>query len=218
MVDQFEADSSTIESQPSFVDDIQQLFGAEFEPDPIFLEESWTLGMPAALENMSRRRQAQSGSEHEGRAFRELTLGTPIFVENSERAAETVVANRAATIASRYESTWTRHNAQAVAAQTRITQQRRTAEPPQTRAAQEAEPIAQPRGRMDVAHARQLFGVTAESTREQIRSGYRRMVRRWHPDHLQGASKEVREQATQMMATINEAFRLLCPTQSDSSR
>ncbi len=218
MVDQFEADSSTIESQPSFVDDIQQLFGSEFEPDEIFLEESWTLGMPAALENMHRRRQAQAGSEHESRAFGELNLGTPIFVENSERAAETVLLSRAATIASRYESTWTRHNAQAVAAQTRIKQQSQTAEPRQTGTVQEAEPVAQPRGCMDVAHARQLFGVGAESTREQIRSGYRRMVRRWHPDHLQGASAEVREQATQMMATINEAFRLLCPTQSDPSR
>jgi DnaJ-domain-containing protein 1 len=211
MVDQSEADSGTIESQPSFVDDIQQLFGSDFEPDPIFLEESWTLGMPAALENLHRRRQAQAGSEH---LFRELNSAeTVLFVENSEGAAETLLANRAATIASRYESTWTRHNAQAVAAQTRNTQQSRTAEQPQTGTAQEAEPVAPPRDRMDVAHARQLFGVTAESTREQIRSGYRRMVRRWHPDHLQGASAEVREQATQMMATINEAFRLLCPTE-----
>jgi hypothetical protein len=41
MANQFQAHNGTIPSQPSrFVDDILQLFGDDFDPDPLFLEQS----------------------------------------------------------------------------------------------------------------------------------------------------------------------------------
>ena len=55
-----------------------------------------------------------------------------------------------------------------------------------------------------------ILGVTLASTREQIRSAYRRRVSQCHPDHLQRATEEVRKLATQQMAELNDAYRLLC--------
>jgi curved DNA-binding protein CbpA len=45
--------------------------------------------------------------------------------------------------------------------------------------------------------------------REQLRSAYRRMVTQWHPDRLEGSSEEELNFATERMAEINLAYRLL---------
>ena len=42
------------------VNDVKELLGEESEPDPLFLVESWTLGVPAAVVNWQRRRQGQA--------------------------------------------------------------------------------------------------------------------------------------------------------------
>jgi DnaJ-class molecular chaperone len=55
--------------------------------------------------------------------------------------------------------------------------------------------------------ARLLLGVAATSTREQIKAAYRRMASQCHPDRLR---EELRRQATDQMAEINEAYSLLC--------
>jgi curved DNA-binding protein CbpA len=36
------------------------------------------------------------------------------------------------------------------------------------------------------------------------------MVGQWHPDRLQFTTEAVRKHATQHMASLNEAYRLLC--------
>ena len=55
----------------------------------------------------------------------------------------------------------------------------------------------------------QLLGVTSTSTQRQIKAAYRRKVSQWHPDRLESRTKEVRLLATEQMAAINEAYRLL---------
>jgi DnaJ like chaperone protein len=55
----------------------------------------------------------------------------------------------------------------------------------------------------------QLLGVTSNSTQRQIKAAYRRKVSQWHPDRLESRTKEVRLLATEQMAAINEAYRLL---------
>jgi hypothetical protein len=231
MANRFQTSGNAIPIRPSrFANDIQQLFGDDLDLDPLFLEESWTFGAPIALENLRRRRQAQAERECQSRAFRELdTLGTLFFVENREPAGESLLADRAATIASGYGATWSPRAAQ-TAAPARDTQQSWTPKdwapedriaqswmpedvPQHNAGSQQMESIAQPWDNMTLARARQLLGTSAASTREQIRSAYRRMVSQWHPDRLQHASEAVHERATQQMAAINEAYRLLCPTQ-----
>jgi curved DNA-binding protein CbpA len=36
------------------------------------------------------------------------------------------------------------------------------------------------------------------------------MVGQWHPDRLECRAEDVRQLATRQMASINEAYRLLC--------
>jgi DnaJ like chaperone protein len=54
-----------------------------------------------------------------------------------------------------------------------------------------------------------LLGVGPTVQREQLRSAYRRMVTQWHPDRLEGSSEQDLTFATERMAEINLAYRLL---------
>jgi hypothetical protein len=228
MANRFQTHNDIIPSQLShFANDILQLFGDDFDPDPLFLEESWMLGVPAAEENLRRRRQNPADRERQSRAFRELNnLGSVFFIEDYDRAAESLLADRADIIAGRYDSTWSQRPAPATAAPPRDIHQSWSqadwapddeitrswmpeAVPRQNAARREAESFAKPWDNMTVADAHQLLGTATASTRGQIRSAYRRQVSEWHPDRLQYASEAVRECATQQMAVINEAYRLL---------
>jgi curved DNA-binding protein CbpA len=55
----------------------------------------------------------------------------------------------------------------------------------------------------------QILGVTAKSSRRQIRAAYHRKVSQWHPDRLEQGSEEMRLFATEQMAAINHAYHLL---------
>ena len=65
-------------------------------------------------------------------------------------------------------------------------------------------------GPLTLQAACRLLGVTATSTREQIRAAYRKMASRYHPDRLQGARSIDPQLASHRMASINEAYQLLC--------
>jgi DnaJ-domain-containing protein 1 len=191
MADQFQIDSKAPPSQPSrLVDDLLQLFGEDFDPDSQFLEESWLFGTAAALQNLQRRRRTQAEREQQNRAFREFgSIGAAFFVEQHGRAMEFFLADRAATIASHYDPTWSQQHPQQY-------------ETPQAdRPCDDAMPLAR---------ARLLLEVAPDSTREQVRSAYRRMVTRWHPDRLQLCTDEIRSYATQQMADLNQAYCLIC--------
>lgn len=146
-------------------------------------------------------------------------------MEDRGQAVESLLADRAANIASRYDASWSQRAPQVSAAQTWIPQDWT----PQDRSLQSYIPQGwMPAGvplrhegipeaadplcdlPMCEARARQLLGVTADSTREQIRSAYRRMVGQWHPDRLQHPSEAACRQATRQMAALNEAYRMLC--------
>jgi hypothetical protein len=233
MADRLQTHNGTIPSQPSCsADDILRLFGNDFDPDPLFLEESWMIGIPAAAENLHRRRQNAADRERQSRAFRELSnLGSLFFFEDHDRAAESLLADRADMTASGYAPTWSRCPTPTNAAPNRDIQQSWSpadwtpddqiahswipqgwmpeCAPRQNAALPEVESFAEPWENMTIGHAHQFLGTTTTSTREQIRSAYRRKVSEWHPDRLHCASETVRKCATQQMAAINEAYRLL---------
>ena len=62
---------------------------------------------------------------------------------------------------------------------------------------------------MTVRRARRILGVNMFSNERQIKAAYRRLVSRWHPDRSVWATAAAREQATEQMMLINEAYRML---------
>jgi DnaJ-domain-containing protein 1 len=177
--------SSGFSSSPShFANDLQSLLGPDAEPDSIFLEESWTLGLTAATENLQRRRRGQADRERQNVSFRELNnLGSIFLMQESEWSTDSLLCERTAVIASQYTSWSDVSFADEYAAE-----------------------IFHP---MTVQQARRVLGVDAGCEREHIKNAYRRMVSKWHPDRHEGSGKTTLRQATEKMAAINEAYRLL---------
>jgi hypothetical protein len=184
MEGQFEG-SGFSSSSSRFASDLQSLLGADAEPDSIFLEESWTLGVSAAAKNLQRRRRGQADRERQNVSFRELNnLGSIFLMQESDWSTESLLSERTAAIAGQYAG-WS-----------------------EIRFADEnAAEIVHP---MSGEQACQVLGVVAGSSREQIKSAYRRIVGQWHPDRHEGRGEDVRRRATEKMAAINEAYRLLC--------
>jgi hypothetical protein len=184
-----------------FAQEIQQAMGEDFELDPQFLEESWTLGVAAATESWQRRQRNQVEREQQSRAFREMdSLGGLNFVP----ATDWVAAGGGA-----WSGTWSGSMA---AMMDPDRSQQHAAAPA---AAATEWPFGQPEQErwedwdsdsdepMTPLRACRLLGVDASSTREQIRAAYRRLASQWHPDRRAGQG------ANQRMAAINEAYRVL---------
>jgi hypothetical protein len=161
---------------------IQPLLGEQAEPDPTFFVESWTLGVGAASENYHRRHSVKSPEP----------LLTPGFPSFSFVAFLNVDAVPAATQAApQREAEPARKPLMAL--------------PP---ADQDADLFASPP--LTLQAACRLLGVTMGSTREQIRAAYRRMAGRYHPDRVECAGSIDSQLASDRMAAINEAYRMLC--------
>jgi DnaJ-domain-containing protein 1 len=203
MADQFHTtDGDLFSSASHFAEDILHLFGHDFEPDPLFLEEAWTFGMRAAAQNLNRRRTDRTNRELQNRAFRELqNLGSVFFIEHDNAAAESLLEDHANKIPNHYASAGLHPSDSTIA--------RITGDLQHDGSCEDADYIADS-GEMSVERAHQLLGTTTTSTREQIRSAYRRMVRELHPDRLRYAPEPALQRATQQVAAVNEAYRLLC--------
>jgi DnaJ-domain-containing protein 1 len=168
-----------------FANDLQSLLGADAEPDSIFLEESWTLGVSTAAENLRKRRRGKADRERQSLSFRELNnLGSIFLMQESEWSTESLLSERTSAIAGQYAG-WS---------EVSFTEEC-------------AAEIVHP---MSGEQACQVLGVDTGSSREQIKIAYRRMVGQWHPDRHECSGEAVRRRATEKMAAINEAYRLLC--------
>jgi len=178
-----------------FVNDVQRLLGDNAEPDPLFFVESWTQGTPAAVENWQKRRQGQSSSERQLRVLHEFdSLGIQSAVQQNELGANF----------EHYGAGWSQQSFE------------KSPLPSQFPASQEWTPFAaegdvsqgavRP---MSQLRACQLLGVTATSSRSQIKAAYRRMVNQSHPDRLERRTEGIRRLANDRMAEINEAYRVL---------
>jgi DnaJ-domain-containing protein 1 len=167
-----------------FAAELQSLLGADADPDPLFLEESWTLGTAAAKENLERRRSGRGDRERQNGSFRELhNLGSVFFMPETDWSTESWLSAQTASIAGRYAGYMGVTLTDAVPA------------------------IAHPSNEQD-AYA--VLGVSEASSREQIKSAYRSLVGQWHPDRFEGRSDEARNRATESMAAINAAYRMVC--------
>jgi DnaJ-domain-containing protein 1 len=189
-------------SQPSrFVEHMQQLFGED--PDPVLLEESWALGIAAAVDNHDRRRRQRADVAGEfatytgDRAVRELERMAALGGD-----VEGFLAERSQPMSSRYSPAWI---------------ERAQTDPAGIHADEDAvQSVASFRG-TGTTDAHATLGVPNNASREEIRSAYRRKVGECHPDRLQDASETVRRRATQQLVAVNAAYRALCEQLCDAA-
>lgn len=185
-----------------FVDGFQRLLGDDAEPDPIFFVESWTLGMPVAVERFMQRRKDQPGPRTEDVVSRDIENrgpGTPMreFVGRTELDScppTTILGDWGADCSQPYPEDIAR-------ARGPVSEDGDTV-------------AAEGRGRyttgpMTELDACQILGVTVVSSRRQIKAAYHRKVSQWHPDRLERGSEEMRLFATEQTAAINQAYNLL---------
>jgi hypothetical protein len=188
-----------------FVDDFQRLVGEDSEPDALFFVESWTLGKSAAVQNFQQRRQRPVEYERPMHTFNDLYSPSVVsFLQQCVLDAKFLSAAGAASSAGRYYTDGARQSSEEPAARTqdRNPQQGRTF----AGSYESYQPTVHP---MTLQRACQLLGVTAASTREQIKTAYRRMAGQWHPDRVETSTEPVQRIATEQMAAINEAYHML---------
>jgi DnaJ-domain-containing protein 1 len=179
----------------------------DFQPDPLFFEESWTLGLPAATKNWKRRQQGQADRERQSSKVRDRkfdNIGTQSFLQERAWYSEHFSPAQAAVIAENPDAGGPAEPLVEPAAQTGNQAPREW-----ERFAGECEIHQEATYSMTPRRACRLLGVTATSTGEQIKAAYRRMASQWHPDRLERGTEQVRRMATEQMAAINEAYSLL---------
>jgi len=183
-------------------EEIQRMMGADAQPDPLFFEESWTLGAAAAAENLRRRRRQQAEFVSTGVAFGEFdNLGAQAYVQQvAWWTDDSAAANNNATAASAVWPLW------------------RGEKPAECKEddPQDWEPFVAVEDcqwtageLMSMPLACRLLGVQADSSWAQIKTAYRRKAGQWHPDRMQHRSEEARRRANDQMIAINQAYGLL---------
>jgi len=201
-----------------FAEEMRRRMGEGFEPDARFMEESWTMGVDAAEESFRARREGKAERARQSEAFREVdSVGARAFAQASawyaamrRAAGGTALAERGAVEEDgvrRADAAWLQRCAEEPFGgwQERGVEGGE-ADGDAVAGEDETDGMA---GAMTVGRARRVLGLSAESTREQVRAAYRKMAGEWHPDRVAGRAEEVRQAATALMAEINEAYRVL---------
>ncbi len=168
---------------------VEEVLGEEALPDSEFFIDSWTMGIAAASENFLHRQEQLKTREHEMSAWNTFSF-TPWFVAGAEASVASAWPFREAAagqyplpdlrrVGAEIEDDW--HAADEVEMHFPLTRE----------------------------SACRVLSVAETSTQQQIRAAYRKMASRYHPDRL--AHGDAREQrlASDRMASINEAYRML---------
>jgi hypothetical protein len=183
---------------PTLVAQMEELLGSQSEPDSQFFVESWTLGVEAAAHRFHERRDAAAYRDFDPSSFRPFDFSTPInFVQDA--AAD---KHSAPSMPSGFSAAWKAAYGvpQSSPSGSQFGSQSADA---QAGARAGAQPLT-----MD--EACRMLGVSANSTRKQIKAAYRQLVWRYHPDRLVQGSEQDRRIATDRMISINEAYHMLC--------
>lgn len=172
---------------------LEHALGENFVPDASFFVESWTSGISVAAESLLRRREAQQDHTERDASFREFDLLQPRF------SSEEFVRQHQR-VFDMHSATSPHPSAQGSRTQRAYPEGRESAQSPNWE--RNEEPAVQ--------QARRLLGVDRSSSRHEIKTAYRQLVRLNHPDRLAGASAQARQTATEKMISLNEAYHLLC--------
>lgn len=170
---------------------LEPVLGEDFAPDAHFFVETWTDGLAAALESLRLRQQEFKDRAQQESSWREydslrLRFSAEDFLMERQRAREVKISS-------------------SPSAATHGSTLKETEEFPQN-----CERDCEAADSLTVQRARCLLGVEVGSSKRQIKTAYRRLVRLNHPDRLAGASAQAKQIATERTSLINMAYRLLC--------
>ena len=182
---------------PSFVGQMEDLLGAHAEPDPLFFVDSWTIGLEAATENLQARQHLTTN--HNTSTFRAFDFSVPlVFMEECtpDFSAGMPLGFREA------------YGVPARSFPSDVFRSMKSAAPEPV--PEQSLNLPDPNQPLTLQSACCLLGVAPTDSREQIKTAYRQLVRRYHPDRLASSSSEARRVATDRMITINQAYRLIC--------
>lgn len=171
------------------------ILGEHSEPDTQFFVESWTFGVNAATENFQARHQPPRPQAFNNTTFRTFDFSVPLFVEEME------TRDPRASFSARFSAAF--KNAYGVSSSTPPKQ----SPTPQPDTPFTAHTPGQP---LSTEDACRILGVSDTSTQTQIKTAYRQLVRRYHPDRFPHSSESERRIATDRMISINQAYHLLC--------
>lgn len=170
--------------------EIEQILGENSAPDADFLTDSWTVGVAAAAENFQRRQAASKRREPEMPIWNTFSF-TPLFFTQVEPPVTAAWPPRE--INSGNNSPVDRPQI----VDPIVNYRQRTVEIDTVR------PLTH-------ESACQALGVETTSTRQQIRAAYRKMASRHHPDRLAQGGAPEQKRASDRMAYLNDAYRILC--------
>jgi hypothetical protein len=174
-----------------FLMQVERVLGEETVPDSEFFIDSWTVGVAAASENLLHRQENRKNREHETPEWVAFPFFAPRFVAGEESSVE---------------AAWLLREARADEASMTYRRWQGDEEADDWQTADELEMA----GPLTLESACRVLGVAATSTREQIRAAYRKMASRYHPDRLARSGAREQKLASDRMAWVNEAYRLLC--------
>jgi hypothetical protein len=191
---------SAPEPSPSFFNQMEKLFGENSEPDPLFFIDSWTIGIQAAAQSFQARQQVSASNPWMSCPF-DFSMPLNFVNEFTQDAFPRPSTHEGFTNAFREA-----YGVSGSPSSNRSASTTRKAVP------DDQPSVPAPAAIQDIAvqSACLLLGVTLASTRDQIKTAYRQLVRRHHPDKLEQGSEEERRIATDRMISINQAYRLLC--------
>lgn len=180
--------SAGAESDTSLLTEIGRILGEDAEPDAAFFVDSWTEGKAAAAEDFVRRRKAIKNGPH-------ITCERYNFPSFILIGADKIDASAGAA-RSEYHETISLVNEQPIGVE----------EQADMHSGDESETACP----LTTENAYRVLRISSASSREEIRAAYRRMANRYHPDRLARCGTREQKVANNRMASINEAYRLLC--------
>ena len=206
-----EFDSPSDSASPrQFASQIREMLGEEGDLDPRFFEESWSSGVPVQLGVFRGGHDRDSISPEESSTFAERdSLGDLLVSLSSPRPDDFSPPAHSARPMDFYGAIGLRDPLEV--SPSRVVNYVSASKPTHSWSAPGVTMMC---GGMTYQQACEVLCVSEDSTVDQIKKGYRRMVSEWHPDRMEQSGEILRARATEQMAAINAAYHYL---QSNSS-
>jgi DnaJ-domain-containing protein 1 len=190
--------SENAPSFPSLFAQIEDLLGTQTEPDPQFFVETWTNGVEAASQSFQTRHQVASHHDNPS-TFRAFDFSMPLIIVQDGSPDAAAFPSKPAGFSAAWKNAYGVSQAPHVA--------------PKNPPAHDELPFQPVPGLpTTIDDAYRMLGVTAASTRKQIKAAYRQLAWRYHPDRLEHSTEPDLRRATNHMMALNAAYHLLSGT------